>query len=222
MNYGVIVFPGSNCDMDCYHAVKDELKEKVQYIWHDEGILPKGLDMIIIPGGFSYGDYLRCGAIAKFAKIMPEIIRFAKNGGYVIGICNGFQILTESGMLPGALLRNQYQKFICKNINLKVMNNKSVYTKKYKTGDILTVPIAHGEGRFFIDNDGLKELEDNEQIAFKYVDEVGSETDQANPNGSLNSIAGIFNRKKNVLGMMPHPERCNFFNKKSLQILSMN
>ena len=205
MKYGVVVFPGSNCDMDCYYAIKSELKQPVQIIWHQETSLPKGLDMIILPGGFSYGDYLRAGAIAKFAKIMPEVIKFAQNGGYVIGICNGFQILTESGLLPGALLRNQFQKFICKDVHLKVTNNKALFTMNYERDEILTVPIAHGEGRYFIDKEGLKKLQDEDQIAFQYVDQQGKFSAESNPNGSIEQIAGIFNKSKNVLGMMPHP-----------------
>lgn len=213
MKVGVIVFPGSNCDMDCVHAVRDELGYEAETIWHDDAALPKGLDMVILPGGFSYGDYLRCGAIAKFARIMPDIIRFANAGGYVIGICNGFQILTESGLLPGALLRNKDQKFICKDIDLKVANNNTTFTRTFKKGQSITVPIAHGEGRYHIDKNGLKKLEDNDQIAFTYGGD--------NPNGSLKAIAGIFNEKKNVLGMMPHPERCNFRNRDALRILDL-
>jgi phosphoribosylformylglycinamidine synthase len=212
MKYAVIVFPGSNCDSDCYHAVTDQLHEDAVYVWHEEASLPKDIDMVILPGGFSYGDYLRCGAISKFSKIMQEVIKFANNGGYVIGICNGFQILTESGLLPGALLMNTSQKFICKSLDLKVINNKTSFTKSFSQGEIIGVPIAHGEGRFHIDDSGLKSLQDNEQIAFEYV---------VNPNGSVADIAGIFNKKKNVLGMMPHPERCLFRNRKSLNILDI-
>ncbi len=222
MNYGVIVFPGSNCDSDCFHAIRDEIKADIQYIWHEESSLPSKLDVLIIPGGFSYGDYLRCGAIAKFAKIMPEIVRFANGGGYVIGICNGFQILTESGLLPGALLRNQFQKFICKDIFLKVTNTESSFTRDFQKQQVITVPIAHGEGRYFIDKQGLQSLEDNGQIAFQYVSKSGDLTSEDNPNGSLKSIAGIFNKNKNVLGMMPHPERCNFVNRESLKILKIS
>lgn len=212
MKYAVIVFPGSNCDSDCYHAVTDQLHENAVYIWHEESSLPKDIDMVILPGGFSYGDYLRCGAISKFSKIMQEVIKFANNGGYVIGICNGFQILTESGLLPGALLMNTSQKFICKSLDLKVINNKTSFTKSFSQGEVIGVPIAHGEGRFHIDESGLKSLQDNDQIAFEYV---------VNPNGSVADIAGIFNKKKNVLGMMPHPERCLFRNRKSLNILDI-
>ncbi len=213
MKVGVVVFPGSNCDMDCVHAVRDELGHEAQTIWHDETSLPAGLDFVILPGGFSYGDYLRCGAIAKFARLMPAIVDFANAGGYVIGICNGFQILTESGLLPGALLRNKDQKFICKDIDLKVINSSTAFTRSYKKGQIITVPIAHGEGRYHIDQIGLKKLEDNDQIAFTYSGN--------NPNGSLHSIAGVFNEKKNVLGLMPHPERCNFRSRDSLRILDI-
>lgn len=221
MKYGVIVFPGSNCDHDCFYTIRDELKESVQYIWHEDTRLPAGLDVLVLPGGFSYGDYLRCGAIAKFARIMPEIISFANKGGYVMGICNGFQVLTESGLLPGALLRNQNQRFICRDTFLRVENTQGPFTKHFSQGDILSVPIAHGEGRYFIDAEGLKSLEDQHQIAFRYVDEGGRTTDEANPNGSLSSIAGIYNAGKNVLGMMPHPERCNFYHRESLKILKI-
>ena len=212
MKYAVIVFPGSNCDSDCYHAVTDQLHENAVYVWHEEASLPKDIDMVILPGGFSYGDYLRCGAISKFSKIMQEVIKFANNGGYVIGICNGFQILTESGLLPGALLMNTSQKFICKTVDLKVINNETLFTKSFSQGEVIGVPIAHGEGRFHIDENGLKSLQDNNQIAFEYL---------INPNGSVSDIAGIFNIKKNVLGMMPHPERCLFKNRKSLNILDI-
>ncbi len=212
MKYGVVVFPGSNCDSDCYHAVTDQLNEEACYIWHEDAKLPEELDAIILPGGFSYGDYLRCGAISKFSKIMPEVIKFANNGGYVIGICNGFQILTESGLLPGALLMNTSQKFICKDVVLKVANNKSKFTNNFEQDEAIHVPIAHGEGRYHISDTGLQELKDNDQIAFTYDD---------NPNGSVADIAGIFNKRKNVLGMMPHPERCLFRNRKSLDILNI-
>jgi phosphoribosylformylglycinamidine synthase subunit PurQ / glutaminase len=212
MNYGVVVFPGSNCDSDCYHAITDHLKEKAVYLWHEDSSIPNNLDVIVLPGGFSYGDYLRCGAISKFSKIMPEIINFANNGGYVIGICNGFQILTEAGLLPGALLMNTSQKFICKTIELSVENNDTKFTKSYKNQQKLHIPIAHGEGRYHINNDGLKELQDNNQIVFRY---------KKNPNGSIYDIAGIISMKKNVLGMMPHPERCVFNNKASLDILKI-
>ncbi|OGI06342.1 MAG: phosphoribosylformylglycinamidine synthase I [Candidatus Margulisbacteria bacterium GWF2_35_9] len=222
MKYGVIVFPGSNCDTDCFYAIKNELNEKVEYIWHAETSLPKDLDVIIVPGGFSYGDYLRAGAIAKFAKIMPEIIKFAGKGGYVIGVCNGFQILTEVGLLPGALLHNDSQKFICKEVNLKVISTASKFTSNYKKDTLLTIPIAHGEGRYYIDANGLESLKDNDQIAFQYVDKKGIVSKESNPNGSLNNIAGVFNKKKNVLGMMPHPERCNYSHKDSLKLFSIN
>lgn len=212
MKCGVVVFPGSNCDSDCYHAVTNELNGTASYIWHEETSLPKKLDIIILPGGFSYGDYLRCGAISKFSKIMQEVIKFANSGGYVIGICNGFQILTESGLLPGALLMNTSQKFICKTVDLEVVNNQTSFTKTFSKNEIISVPIAHGEGRYYIENNGLSELNENNQIAFTYKN---------NPNGSIANIAGIFNKKKNVLGMMPHPERCTFRNRKSLNILKI-
>jgi phosphoribosylformylglycinamidine synthase len=209
MRFGVVTFPGSNCDYDCYNAVKRVLKEPVEFIWHADTKL-NHFDCIILPGGFSYGDYLRCGAIAHFANIMGEIKKFAEEGrGLVIGICNGFQILTEAGLLPGALQRNKSLKFICKNIHLKCENNKTPFTKKLKKGQIVQIPIAHGEGNFTADPKTLKELEENKQIVFKYCDGKGIISDKTNPNGSMLNIAGICNKKGNVLGMMPHPERCS-------------
>lgn len=197
MKFGIIVFPGSNCDADCYYVVKNLLGQSAEYIWHQE-ISLKNCDVVIIPGGFSYGDYLRCGAIAKFSPIMIEIKKFAERGGLVIGICNGFQILIEAGLLPGALMRNSGLKFICDSVPLKLVNSKTPFTQKGNLEKTYFMPIAHMEGNFFIDPSGLKELQDNGQIVFEY---------QTNPNGSVNNIAGICNRKRNVLGMMPHPER---------------
>lgn len=205
MKYGILVFPGSNCDRDAYFA--GSLNGQSEFIWHKNTTIPSDIDCIIIPGGFSFGDYLRCGAIARFSNIMSEVIKFANQGKLVIGICNGFQILTETGLLPGALLRNQSLSFICKDVFLKVKNNSSPFTSKLNKGEILRIPIAHGEGNYYIDNDGYKELQDNNQIAFQYCDINGNVTDEANPNGSLHNIAGIVNKKGNVLGMMPHPER---------------
>ena len=205
MKYGILVFPGSNCDRDAYFA--GSLNGQSEFIWHKNTTIPSDIDCIIIPGGFSFGDYLRCGAIARFSNIMSEVIKFANQGKLVIGICNGFQILTETGLLPGALLRNQSLSFICKDVFLKVKNNSSPFTNKLNEGEILRIPIAHGEGNYYIDNDGYKELQDNNQIAFQYCDINGNVTDEANPNGSLHNIAGIVNKKGNVLGMMPHPER---------------
>jgi phosphoribosylformylglycinamidine synthase len=208
MRFGVVTFPGSNCDYDCYNAVKRVLKEPVEFIWHADKKLDH-FDCIILPGGFSYGDYLRTGAIAHFANIMGDIKKFAAKGGLVIGICNGFQILTEAGMLPGALQRNKSLKFICKNIYLKCENNKTPFTAKLKKNQVVRIPIAHGEGNYTADNATLKELEKNKQVIFRYCDEKGRVTDEANPNGSMLNIAGICNKKRNVLGMMPHPERCS-------------
>jgi phosphoribosylformylglycinamidine synthase subunit PurQ / glutaminase len=208
MRFGVVTFPGSNCDYDCYNAVKRVLKEPVEFIWHADKKLGK-FDCIIIPGGFSYGDYLRTGAIAHFANIMEDVKKFASKGGLVIGICNGFQILTEAGLLPGALQRNKNLQFICKNVHLKCENNKTPFTKKMKKGQVIRIPIAHGEGNYTADKSTLKELEKNKQIIFRYCDEEGSVTDESNPNGSMLNIAGICNKERNVLGMMPHPERCS-------------
>ena len=205
MKYGVIVFPGSNCDRDALFA--GSLNGKAEFIWHKESSIPSDIDCIIIPGGFSFGDYLRCGAIARFSNIMNEVINFANKGKLVIGICNGFQILTETGLLPGALLRNQSLSFICKDVFLKTTNNSTPFTKNLQMDEVLRIPIAHGEGNFYIDQDGLKEIQDNNQIVFQYCDINGSVTDEANPNGSMNNIAGIVNKQGNVLGMMPHPER---------------
>ncbi|MFA5114075.1 MAG: phosphoribosylformylglycinamidine synthase subunit PurQ [Candidatus Margulisiibacteriota bacterium] len=198
MRFGVIVFPGSNCDHDCYNAVKDVLQQPVEYVWHQEKKLDH-LDCVIVPGGFSYGDYLRCGAIARFSPVMEAVKKHAERGGLVIGICNGFQILTEAGLLPGALIRNRDVHFICRHINLRVENDKTPFTRKLKKGQILNIPIAHGEGNYQCDKATLAELKKNKQIAFTYYGE--------NPNGSTANIAGITNKKHNVLGMMPHPER---------------
>lgn len=205
MKYGIIVFPGSNCDRDAYFA--GTLNGESQFIWHKETSIPSDIDCIIVPGGFSYGDYLRCGAIARFSNVMNEVVRFANSGKPVIGICNGFQILTEAGLLPGALLRNQSLSFICKDVFLKVKNNSTPFTNKLDIDYVLRIPVAHGEGNYYIDTDGLKELQDNNQIAFQYCDMNGNVSDESNPNGSLLNIAGITNKNKNVLGMMPHPER---------------
>ena len=205
MKFGVVIFPGSNCDMDMIYVLETILKQKVIKLWHKDTNLQE-VDFIILPGGFSYGDYLRSGAIAKFSPIMKEITGFAKAGGYVMGICNGFQILTESNLLPGALLHNTSHKFICKNIYLKVSTKKSLITNLYKNHSI-KIPIAHAEGRFFADKKTLTSLVDNDQILFKYSDENGVVNDLSNPNGSVMNIAGICNKERNVFGMMPHPER---------------
>lgn len=206
MKFGIIVFPGSNCEQDCYHVVKDVFKQEAEYIWHKDTDI-KGFDCLILPGGFSYGDYLRTGAIARFSPVMNEVIKFAKKGGIVIGICNGFQILVEAGLLPGVLMRNRTLKFICENVYLKVDNNKTIFTKSYKREQVVKIPIAHADGNYFTDKDTIKKLEDNNQIIFRYCTSDGKMTDDSNPNGSINNIAGIINEKGNVLGMMPHPER---------------
>lgn len=206
MNFAVVVFPGSNCDRDCHHVLRNVLKQDVQYVWHKETRLPK-VDCVVLPGGFSYGDYLRCGAIARFSPIMPEIKSFADRGGYVIGICNGFQILTESGLLPGALLRNRDLHFICDTLSLKVTNPETPFTRSYVSTPVVRMPIAHMDGNYFIEADGLKSLQDHGQIVFQYSDPTGAVTEASNPNGAVFNISGIVNRKKNVLGMMPHPER---------------
>lgn len=207
MKFAVVVFPGSNCDHDAYHAVSKNLGEKARFLWHKDTAIPTDTDCVILPGGFSYGDYLRCGAIARFSPLMKEVVNFANKGGYVIGICNGFQILTESGLLPGALLRNQNLSFICKDTFLKPVNTKSVFTSELNSDSVLRIPIAHGEGNFFAEDDIIKMLEDEDRIAFKYCDEAGEIVASANPNGSLKNIAGILSENGNVLGMMPHPER---------------
>jgi len=197
MKFAVIVFPGSNCDNDAYYVIKNELGIEVDFVWHKDSDL-SNYDGIIIPGGFSYGDYLRAGAVARFSKIMNAIKLESTKGKAIIGICNGFQILVESGLLPGALITNKSCRFISKEIQLQVSNNESLFTKKYSNQEIITMPIAHKQGNYFADELLLKKLEDNNQIAFKYTN---------NPNGSCNDIAGIFNKQKNILGMMPHPER---------------
>ena len=203
---GVVIFPGSNCDQDMIYVLRNLLGQTVEELWHKDTDL-KGCDFIILPGGFSYGDYLRSGAIARFSPIMEQVIAFANNGGYVMGICNGFQILCESGLLPGALLHNNERKFICKNVFIKAEGNNTLLTSQLPTGKALKIPIAHGEGKYYADEQALKKLNDNKQILFRYCDESGNVTEQANPNGSLENIAGVCNEKKNVFGMMPHPER---------------
>ena len=205
MKFGVVVFPGSNCDVDVLYVLRNILKQKAIKLWHKETDL-QNCDFIILPGGFSYGDYLRSGAIARFSPIMKKIISFANDGGFVMGICNGFQILCESGLLPGALLANTSHKFICKNVFVKINNVENSYFKKIKK-NILELHIAHNEGNYFCSNDQTKEIEDNNQIALFYCGKNGEIDEKFNPNGSSKNIAGIFNKKKNILGMMPHPER---------------
>ncbi len=199
MRFGVVVFPGSNCDHDAWYAVSHNLGHQADYIWHDSGSLG-GVDAVILPGGFSYGDYLRCGAIAKFSRVLGAVKKFAADGGLVIGICNGFQILTESGLLPGALVRNRGLKFICRPVDLVTATTASPFTALAKKGQRLTIPIAHGEGCYYADERTLDELEAEDRVVFRYAD---------NPNGSLRDIAGILNRQRNVMGMMPHPERAS-------------
>ncbi|MDH7604170.1 MAG: phosphoribosylformylglycinamidine synthase subunit PurQ [Melioribacter sp.] len=203
--FGIIVFPGANCDHDAYYATKKVLGYDAEFIWHKERDL-KNSNVIILPGGFSYGDYLRTGAIARFSPVMEEVIKFADKGGIVIGICNGFQILLESGLLPGAMQKNQSLKFICKDVYIKIENRETIFTKSIKQ-DVLKIPIAHGEGNYYADEETLKALEENKQIVFKYSSKEGKVYKEFNPNGSLKNIAGIVNKNGNVLGMMPHPER---------------
>ncbi|MBI1820870.1 MAG: phosphoribosylformylglycinamidine synthase subunit PurQ [Nitrospirae bacterium] len=199
MKFGILVFPGSNCDQDCDYVIRTVLGEETRLIWHKETSVD-GTDALIIPGGFSYGDYLRTGAIARFSPIMKAVERFAKAGGLVLGICNGFQILAESRLLPGILMRNQSLKYICRNISVRVEESNTPFTALYRKGEILTIPIAHAEGNYTCDPETLRELEKNNQVIFRYSDDV-------NPNGSLDRIAGICNLNRNVLGMMPHPDR---------------
>ncbi|MEY4288269.1 MAG: hypothetical protein RLZZ30_357 [Bacteroidota bacterium] len=206
MKFGVVTFPGSNCDQDMIYVLQEMMGQQVEHLWHKDTDL-KNVDMVIIPGGFSYGDYLRSGAIAKFSPIMTEVMRHADRGGYVMGICNGFQILTESGLLEGALLHNNTQKFICKNVHLKPASLSAAPSMDLNMSQAYKIPIAHGEGRFFASDDTIKSIQDNDQVLFHYCDEAGLISDEANPNGSLHSIAGISNKQKNVFGMMPHPER---------------
>ena len=205
MNFGVVIFPGSNCDKDIISCIERTVNQKVIELWHKDTDL-QNCDVIFLPGGFSFGDYLRSGAIAKFSPIMEKVIDFGKNGGYIIGICNGFQILTESGLLPGALLHNTSNKFICKNVFLKINNPNTLITNSYEK-NVIKVPIAHGEGRFFADENTMKTLKQNDQIIFKYCNSNGEVLESSNPNGSLDNIAGICNKEKNIFGMMPHPER---------------
>lgn len=206
MKFGVITFPGSNCDMDMVYALETKLGQTVEHLWHKDTDL-KGCDFIIVPGGFSYGDYLRSGAIARFSPIMDSVIEHANKGGYVMGICNGFQILCEAGLLPGALLHNESHKFICKNTALVPVSKKAIISRNLDQNRSYNIPIAHGEGRYYASDEVLKELEANDQILFKYTNTKGEVTDEANPNGSLMNIAGVCNKEGNVFGMMPHPER---------------
>jgi phosphoribosylformylglycinamidine synthase subunit PurQ / glutaminase len=209
MKFGVVVFPGSNCDDDMMHVLGTVLGQPTVKIWHKDAALPDDVDCVILPGGFSYGDYLRCGAIARFSPIMQAVVEFANKGGFVFGICNGFQILCEAHLLPGVLLRNASQKFICKNVFLKTITTNSALTADLDVSQTLTIPIAHAEGRYHADAATLAELVENDQILFKYCDQNGQYTEGSNPNGTTLDIAGICNAQRNVFGMMPHPERAS-------------
>lgn len=224
MKFGVVVFPGSNCDQDMFYAFDQILGQKTEYLWHKrEELNDYGQDdVILVPGGFSYGDYLRAGAIARFSPIMKSVIQFAEKGGKVLGVCNGFQILCETGLLPGTLLRNQHQKFISRNVYIK-KNSDTLLTSMLDENEILKIPIAHAEGRYFAKENELQDLVDNNQIMFQYCDKQGQITEDANPNGSLLNIAGICNKNGNVFGMMPHPERAvdpALFNEDGVKILA--
>ena len=208
MKFGVIVFPGSNCDTDAHHAIKDVVGADCEFIWHD-GVDLQGFDAVVLPGGFSYGDYLRSGALARFSRIMSSLYEFIEKGRLVIGICNGFQILTEAGLLPGQLLPNDVLEFRCKWVNLRVENAKTPFTSLYRHGEVLRMPIAHHDGNYYAEKDVLDDLERSGQVVLRYVDESGNPTADANPNGAARNIAGIVNKKGNVLGLMPHPERCS-------------
>ncbi len=207
MLFAVVVFPGSNCDHDVYHVAKHVLGCAARYVWHKDRDL-RGADAVVLPGGFSYGDYLRTGAIARFSPIMEEVRKFAQRGGHVIGICNGFQILLEAGLLPGAMRRNDSLKYVCRDVHLRVENAMTPWTRKYAKREVIRIPIGHGDGNYYIDSDGLKSLEDNNQVVFRYTDAAGVEgISGTNPNGSLANIAAVCNPRGNVIGMMPHPER---------------
>lgn len=207
VRFAVVVFPGSNCDADCYHAVGNVLGQPVEYVWHGTTDL-SGFDCVILPGGFSYGDYLRTGAIARFSPVMDEVARFVERGGLVIGICNGFQILLEAGLLPGAMLRNESLQFRCHYVRVRVENNQTPFTRRCRPGQVLRIPIAHAEGNYTADQEVLEEWERTGRVVFRYVDDRGEPTPEANPNGSVNNIAGVLNAAGNVVGLMPHPERC--------------
>ena len=204
--FGIVVFPGSNCDHDCYYAIKHVLDQDCEFLWHHETDVDR-FDCIVLPGGFSYGDYLRTGSIASLSPVMKSVEKFAQAGNPVIGICNGFQVLVESGLLPGALIKNSSLKFVCKWIKARVESNKNLFTNNMKVGDVLEIPVAHGEGNYFCTLEELKALNENSQIVFRYCSEKGDITPESNPNGSIENIAGITNKAGNVLGMMPHPER---------------
>ena len=206
MKFAVIVFPGSNCDQDAYHAATTVLGQQAELVWHKDADL-KGADAVVLPGGFAHGDYLRTGAIARFSPIMPAILDFARNGGPVIGICNGFQVLLESGLLPGAMLRNRDLKFHCEHVHVRVEQTDTPFTASAHKGQLLRIPIAHGEGNYYAEPDVIRELEAERRVIFRYTDARGEITADANPNGAVNNIAGICNAMRNVVGLMPHPER---------------
>lgn len=206
LKFGVVVFPGSNCDHDAYSSLKHVLLQDTRFLWHKSTSL-EGVDVVVLPGGFSYGDYLRCGAIARFSPIMKEVIAFARDGGTVIGICNGFQLLCEAGLLPGALLRNQCLTFVCKFVNLRVENPETRFTEACRSGEVLNIPIAHGDGNYVADHATIARMDRAGQILFRYCGPDGEITAEANPNGSTDNIAGIMNEEGNVMGLMPHPER---------------
>jgi phosphoribosylformylglycinamidine synthase subunit PurQ / glutaminase len=208
MKCGIVVFPGSNCDHDCYHILKHILSQETHWLWHKKEVNLESFDLVVLPGGFSYGDYLRAGAIASFSPIMKSVTRFARAGGNVLGICNGFQVLLEAGLLPGTLIQNQSRKFICKKVSVRIENINTPFTQNYGENRVLEIPIAHHQGNYYIDPFSLRQLEENEQILFRYCDPSGKVSAKSNPNGSVSSIAGVTNKQKNVMGMMPHPERC--------------
>ncbi len=208
MKFGIIVFPGSNCDRDVATVTEGILNAPTRMVWHQETDI-SDLDIIVLPGGFSYGDYLRCGAIARFSPVIKSVVEHAAKGKYVLGICNGFQILTEIGLLPGALIRNRDLHFICDRVSLTVERNDTPWTSNYQSGQIVTIPIAHGEGRYYADRNTIKALEDRGRVLFRYCSQSGEINDRSNPNGSIDNIAGIINQEGNVLGMMPHPERAS-------------
>ncbi len=208
MRFGVVIFPGSNCDEDIIYVLEKIMGQQAVRLWHKDHDL-QGAEFIVLPGGFSFGDYLSAGAIARFSPIMQEVIQYAAKGGYVLGVCNGFQVLTEAGLLPGALLHNKNRRFICQNIYMKAQTTNSLITSQIDPERALKIPIAHGEGNYLADTDVLKSLYDNDQVLFKYCDEAGNITTDANPNGSLDNIAGICNTERNVFGFMPHPERAS-------------
>jgi phosphoribosylformylglycinamidine synthase I len=207
MKFAIVVFPGSNCDSDCYHVAKDLLACDAEYVWHHETDL-KGADAVILPGGFAYGDYLRAGALARFSPVMESVERFAKGGGAVLGVCNGFQVLLEAGLLPGAVRVNRGLRYICRDVHLKIENTETAFTRLYAPGEVVTMPIGHMEGNYTAPPDVLATLERERRVVFRYCDAQGLVTDEANPNGASNAIAGIANREGNVVGLMPHPDRC--------------